>query len=186
MSNNSGNIKFEFIDTSNECINMMIKLTKVALKDGGKVITDKLKENLPVRTGITRKSIKAWAKVNFKTGQPYLEIGYLNKSQMKKKFGIKYFVNPTWLEFGTKPHAVMTKQLKNKASYLTYELEGNGRKYGYSAKHPGMSGKNYLRNTTFENINKLRDAIQEGLCKLDEYKITQGMNIDIGGDEEID
>lgn len=186
MATNSNNIKFEFIDTSSECINMMIKLTKSALKDGGKVVTEKLKEQLPVRTGGLKKSIKAWAKVNYKTGQPYLEIGYLSKAQMKKKYGIKFFVNPTWFEFGTKPHTIMTKQLKNNVSHLTYELEGNGRKYGYSAKHPGMSSRNFLRNTTFQNINKIQEAIQEGLCKLDEYKITQGMNIDIGGDEEID
>ena len=186
MSNGSNNIKFEFIDTSSECINMMIKLTKSALKDGGKIVTDILKEKIPVRTGGLQKSIKAWAKVNFKTGQPYLEVGYLNKAQMKKKFGIKYFVNPTWFEFGTKPHTIMTKQLKSGSSSLTYELEGNGRKYGYSVKHPGMSSRNYLRNVTFQNINKIQEAIQEGLCKLDEYKITQGMNINIGGDEEID
>ena len=172
MANGSVNDKIEFIDTSSECINMMIKLTKSALKDGGKIVTDVLKQEIPVRTGGLQKSIKAWAKVNYKTGQPYLEVGYLSKAQMKKKYGIKYFVNPTWFEFGTKPHTIMTKQMKNNSRVLTYELEGNGRKYGYSAKHPGMSNKNFLRNTTFRNIDKIQNAIQEGLCKLDEFKLS--------------
>ena len=49
-----------------------------------------------------------------------------------------------------------------------------------------MSNKNFLRNTAYENIDKIQDAIQEGLGKLEEYTLTQGMRIDLGGDEEID
>jgi hypothetical protein len=179
------NTKIEFIDTSQECIAMMKKLSKDALKQGGKIVTNILKEKVPVRRGYFKKAIKAWAKIDYKTGQPYLEVGYLSRSQMRKKYGIKYFVNPTWFEFGAKPHTIQTKQLK-KGQKLTYELEGNGRKYGYSVEHPGMSHRNYLRNTAYENIDKIQSAIQEGLCKLEDYTITQGMKIDLGGDEEID
>ena len=50
----------------------------------------------------------------------------------------------------------------------------------------GMSNKNFLRNTAYENINDIQNAIQEKLGKLEEYTLTQGMNIDLGGDEEID
>ena len=179
------NVKIEFIDTSQECIKMMRKLSKDALKQGGKVVTNVLKEKLPAKRGYFKKAVKAWAKVDFKTGQPYLEIGYLTRSQMRKKYGIKYFVNPTWFEFGTKPHQIQTKQLKN-GNRLTYELHDNHTKYGYSVQHPGMSNKNFLRNTAYENINEIQSAIQEGLNKLEEYTITKGMNIDLGGDEEID
>ena len=49
-----------------------------------------------------------------------------------------------------------------------------------------MQHKNFLRNTAYENIDKIQGAIQEGLNKIEEYTLTQGMNIDIGGDEEID
>lgn len=180
------NSSVEFIDTSKECVNMMKKLTKEAMKQGGKLVVDILKEKIPVRSGISKKSAKAWAKIDYKTGQPYLEVGYLSRSQMKKKYNIKYFVNPSWIEFGTRPHTIMTKQLKSGSKYLTYELEGNGHKYGYQVSHPGRSGKNLLRNTAYENVDKIQDIIQEGLVKLKEYTMTKGMNIDLGGDEEID
>lgn len=182
----TSNIKIEFIDTSKECIDMMKKITKDSLKQSGKIVTNVLKEKINVRTGGLKKSIKAWAKVDYKTGQPYLEVGYLSKAQMKRKYGIKFFVNPAWFEFGVKPHEIMTRQMKSGAKSLTYELEGNGHKYGYKVNHPGISQKNLLRNTVYENISEIQNTIQAGLCRLDEYKITQGMKIDIGGDEEID
>lgn len=179
------NTKIEFIDTSQECIKMMKKLSKDALKQGGKIVTNKLKEKIPVKRGYFKKAVKAWAKINYKTGQPYLEVGYLTREQMRKKYGIKYFVNPTWFEFGTRPHTIQTIQSKE-GGKLTYELHDNHTKYGYIVQHPGMSSKNFLRNTAYENIDEIQNAIQEGLCKLEEYTLEQGMNIDLGGDEEID
>lgn len=179
------NTKIEFIDTSQECIKMMKKLSKDALKQGGKIVTSKLKEKLPVKRGYFKKTVKAWAKINYKTGQPYLEVGYLTREQMRKKYGIKYFVNPTWFEFGARPHTIQTIQSKE-GGKLTYELHDNHTKYGYIVQHPGMSSKNFLRNTAYENIDEIQNAIQEGLCKLEEYTLEQGMNIDLGGDEEID
>lgn len=174
-----------FIDTSQECIKMMSKLSKNALKKGGKIVTNILKQKVNVRTGKMKKAISAWAKIDYKTGQPYLEVGYLSRSKMKQKYGIKYFANPSWFEFGTQPHSIMTKQLKQGQKKLTYELSDNNRKYGYSVKHPGMSSKNYLRNTAYENIDEIQNAIQEGLCELNNYVLEQGMQIDLGGDEEI-
>ena len=177
--------RVEFVDTSKECIDMMKKLSKDALKTGGKIVTDVLKEKIPVKRGYFKKSIRAWAKIDYKTGQPYLEVGYLNRSQMRKKYGIKYFVNPTWFEFGVKSHQIMTKQLA-KGEKLTYELHDHNRKYGYLVQHPGMGNKNFLRNTAYENINEISNAIQTKLKDLENYVITQGMSIDLGGDEEID
>lgn len=179
------NTKVEFIDTSQECIAMMKKLSKDALKEGGKIVTTILKEKTPVKRGLLKKSVRAWAKIDYKTGQPYLEVGYLNRSQMRKKYGIKYFVNAAWFEFGVKPHQIQTAQFKNNGK-LTYELRDNSNKYGYVVQHPGMGSKNFLRNTAYENIDKISDAIQDGLKKLEEYTLSQGMKIDIGGDEEID
>jgi len=177
--------RVEFVDTSKECIDMMKKLSKDALKTGGKIVTDVLKEKMPVKRGYLKKSIRAWAKIDFKTGQPYLEVGYLNRSQMRKKYGIKYFVNPTWFEFGVKPHQIMTKQLAE-GGKLTYELHDHSREYGYLVQHPGMGNKNFLRNTAYENVNEISNAIQTKLKDLENYVITQGMSIDLGGDEEID
>ena len=178
--------KVEFIDTSQECIKMMTKLSKDALKEGGKVVTNILKKEIPVKRGYLQKAVTAWAKIDFKTGQPYLEVGYLSRSRMRKKYGIKYFVNPTWFEFGVKPHNIRTLQLKQGAKFLSYELHDNSHKFGYSVQHPGMSNKNFLRNTAFENVNEINNAIQEKLKELESYVLTQGMKIDLGGDEEIE
>ena len=175
----------QFIDTSKECISYMKKLSKDALKSGGKVVTKVLQEKLPVRRGFFKKSIKAWAKVDYKTGQPYLEIGYLNRSQMRKRFGVKYFVNPTWFECSAKPHTIQTIQFKS-GGKLTYELHDNRTKYGYIVKHPGMTHRNYLRNTVYENIDEINNAMKEKLKELENYQIQQGVFADIGGDEEID
>lgn len=177
--------KVEFIDTSSECMQMMKKLTKNAFRDGGRIVTKILVERTPERRGYLKKAVKAWAKIDRKTGQPYLEIGYLSRSQMRKRFGIKYFVNPAWFEFGIRPHTIMTNQLKN-GNKLTYELQDNRSKYGYSVQHPGMSSKNFLRNTAYENVDKINEAIQSKLNELENYVLTKGMKIDIGGDEEVD
>lgn len=177
--------KIEFIDTSKECIQMMKKLSKDALKLGGKVVTKKLQDKVPVKRGYFKKAVKAWAKIDYKTGQPYLEVGYLTRGQMRKKYGIKYFVNATWFEFGTKPHIIQTTQFKN-GGKLTYELHDKNTKYGYMVSHPGMSSKNFLRNTVYENINEINSAMQDKLKELEDYQAQQGVLVDLGGDEEID
>lgn len=174
----------KFIDTSKETKNMMIKLAKDGLKAGGKIVTKILRENVNKRTGGLRKSITAWARIDKNTGQPSLEIGYRSRAQMKKR-GIKYVVNPTWFEFGTKPHIIMTKALKN-GGKSSYELHDNNQKYGVMVQHPGMQNKNLLRNTVYENIEAINKAQEESLKQLTNLMIEAGAKIDIGGDEEVD
>lgn len=174
----------KFIDTSKESKNMMIKLAKDGLKAGAKVVTKIVREKINQRTGGLRKAITAWAKIDKETGQPYLDIGYRNRAQMKKR-GIKYVVNPCWIEFGVKPHVIMTKSFKNTGK-SAYQLEGNGGKYGVKVQHPGLSGKNLLRNTVYENIEQIQKAEEDYLKQLTDLMIEQGAKIDIGGDEEIE
>lgn len=176
--------KIEFQDTSKECILMMQKLAKQALKDGGKVVTKILKQSVPVKTGGLKKSIVAWAKIDKRTGQPYLDIGYRSKAQMKKR-GIKFWVNPCWFEFGVKPHVIMTKQFKDTGN-SSYELKGGGKEFGVMVNHPGLPSKNFLRTIVQENIDAIVEAEKNALKDLESYTITQGMKIDLGGDEEID
>lgn len=177
--------EIEFTDTSKECIQMMRKLSKDALKEGAKIVLPVIRDSMPVKRGLLKKSIKSWAKIDFKTGQPYLDIGYLSRSQMRKKYGIKFFVNPTWLEFGVQPHAIQTTQLKN-LQKVTYELHDDNTKYGYFIQHPGINSKNFLRNKVYENVDKINDAMQEKLKELEDYVLSEGMTIDLGGDEEIE
>ena len=140
------NTEIKFVDTSKECIDMMKKLSKQGLKASGKIITKVLKEKIPVRTGGLKKSIVAWAKIDYKTGIPYMEVGYRSRQQMKKR-GVKFFVNPWWFEFGTKPHEIMTNEMKNKGK-SSYELHDHQRNYGVIVQHPGMGQKNFLRNSS--------------------------------------
>lgn len=165
----------KFIDTSHECKQMMVKLSKGALRDAGKVITKILRDTVPVRTGNFKKSIKAWAKIDYKTGQPYLEVGYLNRKQMLKR-GVKFFVNPVWFELGVKPHTI-----KSDKKVLYYKSN-----FGKMVQHPGMSGKNFLRNSVMNNIEKIKSAQQDKLGQLTNMMISKGAKIDIGGDEEIE
>lgn len=178
------NTEVQFVDTSKECIQMMKKLAKQGLKASGKIITKTLKEKIPVKTGGLKKSIVAWAKIDYKTGIPYMEVGYRSKAQMRKR-GVKFFVNPYWFEFGTKPHVIMTKDLKNKGK-SSYELHDHQRSYGLIVNHPGMSNKNFLRNTVMENIEEIQKAQEEAFKELSEMMIQEGANIDLGEDEEIE
>ncbi len=182
------NSKVEFSDTSKECYKQMVNLSKSALKAGGKVVIKILKQDIPVKTGSLKKSITAWAKVDRTTGIPYLDIGYRSRSQMKKKYGIKYFVNPAWFEFGVKPHTIMTKQFE-KFGKSSYELENtsSGQKFGVIVQHPGMSNKNFLRNTVYDNIDEIKKAQEEYLGQLTDIMIENGANIVINEeDEEVD
>jgi len=176
-----------FTDTSKECIELLKKYAKEGLKEGGKVVTKQMKEYIRsnhAHTGNLAKSVCAWVKIDYGTGQPYMEIGYRSRTQMRKR-GVKFFVNPHWFEFGVSPHTIMTRQMKNEGR-SAYELEGNGRKYGFIVRHPGLGGKNFLRNTVYENIKEIVDAEKEAIAKISDMLIEKGMRIDLGGDEEID
>mgnify|MGYP003374055293 FL=1 len=184
MSNNSN---IEFIDTSNQCYKEMVNLSKKALKAGGKVVTKILREKIPVRTGGLKKSITAWAKVNRKTGVPYMEIGYRSRAQMRKR-GVNFFVNPAWFEFGTKSHVIMTQEFKKdgKSSYKLTNKD-SGAQFGVIVQHPGMKNKNFLRNTVYDNIDAIKQAQIEYLGQLTNTMISAGAKIEIDEeDEEID
>lgn len=178
------NTRVEFVDTSKECMQMMKKLSKQGLKASGKIITKTLKTKIPVRTGGLKKSIVAWAKIDRNTGIPYMEVGYRSRQQMKKR-GVKYFVNPWWFEFGTKPHEIMTDEMK-KNGKSSYQLHDHQRNYGVIVKHPGMTNKNFLRNTVMENIDEIINAQKEAFKELTDMMIQEGANINLGEDEEIE
>lgn len=176
----------EFIDTSKECISAMKKMCRKGLMVGGKKVTEKLQEKIPVKRGFFKKAIKAKVVFDRGTGTPNLEVGYLNRKETRKRFGLNFYVNATWFEFGTKPHIIQTKESKSGKIFKTYELEGNGQKYGYKVLHPGMTHKNFLRNTVYENIDEIADCIQNTMLELEKYQVEQGIFEDIEGDEEID
>ena len=181
----SNNYEVKFIDTSKDVIKEMTNLSKQALKAGGKVITKILRDSVPVRTGGLKKAITAWAKIDKLSGQTYMEVGYRSRAQMKKR-GVKYFVNPAWFEFGTKPHLIMTKQYSatNKSDY---ELKDHKTKYGVVVQHPGMTNKNFLRNTVYQNIEEIQKAQEMYLKDLETLVINNAGAIKLNEeDDEID
>lgn len=180
--------KVEFIDTSKECISLMQKCAKDGLKAGGKIVLKIIRDDIKTnhyKTGGLYKSVCAWAKIDKKTGQPYMEIGYRSRAQMKKR-GIKYYVNPWWFEYGIKSHEIKTKALKNYGK-SNYELHDNrGRKFGVIVQNPGKTGNNFLRNTVYNNIKEIKEAQKEYLKQITDIKIENGIINDLGGDEEIE
>lgn len=178
----------EFIDTSEECIKMLKKLTRQALNKAGKELKPKIVDSLPSRSGSIKKSIGYRCSIdkddNEFNGYPVLFIGYRKFTETRKKEGIKRLSNPYWLEFGFGPHIVMTKMLKYDG-YSNYELtNGKGALFGVSNQNPGTPAKNYLRNTAFANINEINAAMEDKLKELTDYEIKQGMVIEEEGDIE--
>lgn len=176
----------QFVDTSKECIQLMKKLARQGLMKAGKEINKTVKNKLPVKTGSLKKSVCAKVTFDKKSGIPELDVGYRSRQQMKKK-GIKHWVNPWWFEFGINPHEISTKEVQNKSANLSYKLKDyRGVEYGYTVKHPGMPSKNLLRNTVYDSIEEINSIVEEEFKKITEYQVEQGMNVDVGGDEEID
>ena len=180
------NNEVQFIDTSKECIQLMKKMARQGLMKAGKKINKKIKSQLPVKSGSLKKSVFAKVLFDKTTGIPELDVGYRSKKKMEK-MGIKHWVNPWWFEFGISPHEISTKEVQNNSSKRTYKLKDyRGIEFGYTVKHPGMPAKNFLRSTVYDNIQEINTIIEEEFKKITDYQIEQGMNIDIGGDEEID
>lgn len=182
--------KIEFIDRSTETFKTMQKLSRKGLREAGKIVTKIIQDDLNAKhkhTGNMAKAVKARIKVDKESGIPFMELGYLTRKNMKKKYGIKYFVNPSWLEFGTSSHIIQTKQKKSKSiiKLLSYELKDDkGRKFGFEVKHPGEKGIDLLRSTVFSNVDKIKECENEALQAIEQMKIEAGMSVDVDYEEE--
>lgn len=178
----------EFIDTSQECIKEMSKLSKQALRKGCKVVTEIMQDDISSKhkhTGNLAKSVNATALIDKSTGQPKANMGYYSRSKMKKKYGIKYFVNPSWFEFGTRPHIIETNQLR-KGEQTTYMLHDDKQSYGYKVYHPGLKSTNLLRNTVYGNTDKIVEQEEKYLSKLTDMMVEKGANLSIDDEETED
>lgn len=154
-----------FTDTSAEVKSQMQDLSKKALRQASKTIRKILKSNVPKKSGNFSKSIAGWARIDRSTGQPTLDIGYLSRKRVRQKYGVKFFANPAWFEFGTRRHLITT---------TTKILTDGNIPYGKVVVHPGMGGKNFLRNTVMENIAEIRSAQEEYLGHLTKLIISVG------------
>lgn len=172
-------VKIDFIDTSQEAMKMMKQLSRKALKEAGKTIINKLEPTLAqhVKTGAFKKAIYGKVEVSKKSGyRPVLLIGYRNRKEMEKKFGIKYYINPYWMEKGTQPHRITSQ----KGLY-----DENGNYYGHSVEHPGQKVNNFLSNIVQANIAEIRTAQEKFLQELNNIEVFKGQSINEEGEDEV-
>lgn len=171
-SNNS----VQFIDTSKEVKDTMVKLSKSALRAGGKIAGKALKETTKKYTGRLAKQVGMWARIDKDTGQPELQLGYYSKSRAKKKGKPLSHANPAWIEFGVNPHVINAKNAK----ILT---DGNI-DYGKTVSHPGLRGESTLRTSVFDNIDTIREAQEVYLSELNKTIEEAGGKIDESEEDE--
>ncbi len=150
-----------FIDTSPEVKKTLVNLSKTALRASAKVIRKKLRDNLPTRSKRLKNHIGSWAMINYKTGQPTLQIGFYSWQKVKKKGKIPSNASPHWVEFGTKAHAI-PKADNGKGTFMAYD----DIVFGFRVQHPGTRATHILRDTVQNNIAEIRAAQEEYLKEL--------------------
>lgn len=74
-----------FINTSPEVKKTLVDLSKTALRASAKVIRKKLRDELPTRSKRLKNHIGSWAMINYKTGQPTLQIGFYSWQKVRKR-----------------------------------------------------------------------------------------------------
>lgn len=164
-----------FIDTSKEVKDALVKLSKSALRASGRVIGKKLKENTPKRTGNLSKQIGYWARIDRKTGQPFMDVGYYSRKRMEDKGKTPAHPNPHWIEFGVNVHPINIKKAKSLSDGLI--------NYGTTVQHPGLPAQHVLKKTVVSNIREIVGAQEKYLKELNK-KISDIKGIDDSEEEE--
>lgn len=148
--------KVKFIDTSHEVKQTMVKLSKSALNASAKVVRQILRENLPTRSKRLKNHIASWARIDYKTGQPELQIGFQSWQRVKKRGKKPSHANPHWIEFGVSPHQITSDKVMQYSDTF----------FGKNVSHSGVRGTHILRNTVYNNIEEIRAAQAEYLAEL--------------------
>lgn len=168
-----------FVDTSPEVKKTMIGLAKSALRASGKVIRKHVRDDVPLRTKNIKNHIASWVFVDYKTGQPQMQVGFYGWQRVKKRGKKPSHSSPWWIEQGTKPHVILAK------GYKPMYDKSTGTYYGQYVSHPGQQATNVLRNSVYNNISKIRAAQEEYLRLLsDEIEKAGGKALD--GEAEDD
>ena len=151
------NTVVKFIDTSHEVKQTLVKLSKSALNASAKVVRRIIRENLPTRSKRLKNHVASWAKIDYGTGQPELQIGFQSWQKVRSRGKKPSNANPSWVEFGVSPHV-----LRAKGNVMSY----NDTFYGKEASHGGTRGQHVLRNAVYNNIEEIRSAQAEYLAEL--------------------
>lgn len=164
-----------FIDTSKEVKDTLVKLSKSALRASGKIIGKKLKDKTKKYTGNLSNQIGYWARLDRKTGQPFMDVGYYSKDRMRRKGKQPSHSNPAWAEFGVKAHAISIKKARS--------LSDGQINYGVTVQHPGLPAQNTLKNVVVSNIQEIVGAQEKYLKELNK-QISDIKGIDDSEEEE--
>lgn len=148
----------KFVDKSDEVKKTLVGLSKAALRDSGKVIRKKLRQNVPLRSKRFKNHIASWVMINRATGQPTLQIGFYGWQRVRKRGKQPSHASPWWVEFGIRPHEI------NSTSFMHYE----DIVVGYHARHPGQAATHVLRDTIQNNIGEIRAAQEKYLAEISE------------------
>lgn len=148
----------KFVDKSDEVKKTLVGLSKAALRDSGKVIRKKLRQNVPLRSKRFKNHIGSWVMINRATGQPTLQIGFYGWQRVRKRGKQPSHTSPWWVEFGTRPHEI------NSTSFMHYE----DIVVGYHASHPGQLATHVLRDTVQNSIGEIRAAQEKYLVEISE------------------
>lgn len=179
-------IDFTFWDNSEAVIEELTELTQEALISSADMIVSLAKEKINKGTGELADGIVAQDKYEMKLEDDFsnasIELGYL--TQMSFKMNVRrgtFYPNPYWLEFGTKPHTIETKELarekanndnSNEKFSGTYFLtDHKGQTYGYSASHPGITKHNYLRDAEEQKFPLVKDNMIKKIGEIETVEL---------------
>ena len=163
-----------FVDKSGECKEVLTQLSKTALRASGKVVRKILRENVPKRTGRFKNHIGTWAFIDKQTGQPTLQVGFYGWQSVKKHHKEPSHLSPWWVEYGTKPHEVKVKNAK----VMAYE----DNVYGKTVMLKGRPAQHVLRNTVYDNVDKIRAVQVEYLKEMNKALEQAGAKCYFGED----
>ena len=139
--------EIKYISESKETIKVMRGLALSALGEVAKTIRNDLKKATPSRAGNLRKTIASWKFIGKQDGIPQLQIGFRG-AEGARKYHKKPAFGAHWLEFGSGVHQI------------------HAREGGTEASHPGTKGTHLLRDTVYNNIEKIRAAEEKYLSEL--------------------
>ena len=156
----------------------MVGLSKTALRASGKVVRKYLRAAVPVRSKRFKNHIGSWAMVDYKTGQPQLQIGFYSWQKVRKKGKLPSHASPHWVELGTTLHSITV----NNAKMLAY----NDVVYGRTVQHPGTPATHFLRDTVYNNLAEIRAVQEECLAEISKTLEEAQQTIDQGDEFEDD
>lgn len=174
-----------FVDASPEVIKQMKNAARRGCRKIAKEIVQDAIEHAPNKRGYIRQSMKFGAAISTHTGQAKGSVGFLNKKKLKIK-GIKFVINPAWLEFGTKPHMVDSGGKRRDGKKLKILANKSSQKiFGGSISHPGAKPVPLLR-TAGARVGANAKTIAESEIRVlnESLETLKGMRDD--GNDEIE